>query len=126
MLERILESLRTAIQPEMSSRERVLNVGLRLAMEFGENWLQPIQGRLSNRYPDLSADELAEYNRICQEAMRFGHDYVIRFAEENDSGPSFSEFKAAIYSKYPWVSRAKLSRLRSQGHYYAWKDGLII
>lgn len=121
MLERILESLRTAIQLESSSRDRILNVGLRLAREFGEHWLQPIQGRLSKRYPDLSTDELEEYNRICQEAMRL----VYTFAEEKGSEPSADDFKAAISSRYPWINRANLSRLRSQGHYYARKDGLI-
>src|SRR5690349_17238886 len=125
MFERILESLRTAVQPESRRRDRILNVGLRLAMEFGEHWLQPIQPRLSKRYPDLSTDELEEYNRICQGAMRLGHDYIYKFAEENRTEPSADDFKTAISSRYPWVNRANLSRLRSQGHYYAWKDGLI-
>ena len=94
-------------------------------MEFGEHWLQPIQERLSKRFPNLSTDELEEYNRVCQEAMGFGHDYVYKFAEENSSEPNADNFSGVIRSRYPWINRTNLSRLRSQGRYYARKDGLI-
>ena len=59
----------------VNSRVEVFNVGLNLAMEWGEDWLQPIQRRL----PIMTA-------------------------------------------RFQWVNTDNLSRLFSQGMYYAWKD----
>lgn len=51
----------------------LLNEGLAMGMEFGTNWLQPIQKRLAKKHPQLSQAELDEYDRVCREAMNFGH-----------------------------------------------------
>ena len=60
--------------------ENILNEGVSLAMEFGKNWLQPIQKRLSKKYPKLSTTELDEYNTKCQSAMKLGHDSMVKLA----------------------------------------------
>ena len=51
-----------------------LNVGLNIAMEWGEDWLQPIQERLRAQFPKLDVATLDECNEICQAAMRTGYE----------------------------------------------------
>ena len=91
-------------------------------MEFGENWLQPIQSRLTKLYPELTEDELNYYNKTCREAMDIGHalvyDLVQKFGKEDSSKKFTSDFMAT----YPWINKKNLDHLYSQGRYYAWKD----
>lgn len=49
----------------------VLNSGLDFAMEFGKDWLRPIQERLRAKFSDLTPSELDAYDRACREAMNF-------------------------------------------------------
>ena len=105
--------------------ERTLNIGLDLAMEFGPNWLEPIQGRLGKRFPQLSPIELDEYDRVCREAMNFGHNQVVPCERESkgDRHAAFELFKQNVLGCYPWVSKDNLDHMYSQGWYYAMKDG---
>ncbi len=105
----------------------ILNAGLNLAMEFGENWLMPIQNRLGALYPELGPGELDQYNALCQEAMRFGHEQT-RLAWRHSGGSqavAYQKFSHDLRQRYAWVSEDNLSRLFSQGSYSAWKDGEI-
>ena len=47
-----------------------LNAGLELAMEFGQDWLKPIQSRLALEHPQLSAAEPDEADALCRRAMK--------------------------------------------------------
>jgi hypothetical protein len=113
------------------TEEKILNQGLEFALEFGANWLQPIQSRLSSKFPELQTDELNKYDSICRKAMKDGHDFIykkletagrekIRMKEEDMTG----ELKLFLHKKYPWIDSENLKRILSQGYYYAWKDGL--
>ena len=102
--------------------QEILNAGLDLAMEWGENWLQPIQDRLAKKYPRLSKTQLDEYNATCQAAMKFGHDYVYELVTQQGADRvSSEEFERIMLAQYSWVSSGNLSRLFSQGMYYAMK-----
>jgi len=104
---------------------QILNTGLAMAMEFGDNWLRPIQERLHARYCQLSESVLNEYNEQCQAAMKFGHlelRHCWRDAHSQKDA-AFQLFRERVCSRYPWISAANLERLFSQGCYYAWKDG---
>ena len=57
--------LRQSVEPE-SEETAVLNHGLFLAMEWGENFLQPIQPRLAVQYPQLNARQLDDTNGIAK------------------------------------------------------------
>jgi hypothetical protein len=105
----------------------VLNKGLDLAMEFGENWLRPIQERLAKKYPELSRAALDEYDRVCREAMSFGHTQLVACWREagSDQRQAFQFYQRDVLARYPWVSEPNLSRLFSQSCYYAHKDGEI-
>lgn len=100
-------------------------------MEFGPNWLQPIQSRLSETFPDLQTEELNKYDSISRTAMRDGHEFIYKTLEtaadekrkikEKDVS---DELQLFLRKKYPWVDSGNLKRIVSQGFYYAWKDGL--
>ena len=110
--------------------DELLNISLDLAMEWGENWLKPIHSRLKKLYPNLSLSERNSYNKIAQESMKFGHslakDYIKVYynhpnktiAVENDLK---SNFESKMKIKYPWINDSNLSRVFSQGCYYAMK-----
>lgn len=99
----------------------LLNTGLSLAMEWGEDWLKPIQPRLAQQFPALAPEELDETNTICQKAMRFGHQLVGLLAKKDGLTVSQNAWETEFLQNYPWVNRENLSRLFSQGMYYALK-----
>lgn len=103
----------------------ILNVGLDLAMEFGENWLRPIQQRLAVAFETLTPAELDAYDSICREVMAFCEQQVrARWKEAaGNEAEARRLFKIAVLDRHPWVADEHLSRLFSQGRYYAWKDG---
>ncbi|TLU61282.1 hypothetical protein FE810_14825 [Thalassotalea litorea] len=103
-------------------RRQILNDGIGFAMEFGRNWLKPIQSRLEKLYPHLTNEELDTFNQSCQEAMFFGHSLVYNFAEGENKLMDFEVFTNRILEKHPWFSESKLKRLYSQSCYYTYKD----
>jgi hypothetical protein len=100
------------------SQDTLLNEGLHLAMEWGEDWLKPIQERLTARHPALSNRELDEINAICQDAMRFGHGVVYDLTSKSGMKTKPEDFESEMIARYPWVNSKNLSRLFSQGMYY--------
>jgi hypothetical protein len=113
---------RKTSEPAGSSRDTLLNKGLDLAMEGGENWLKPIQDRLALQHPELSQSELDEVNDICHAAMKFGHDCVYDLALKSGKNTKREDFEPLMRVRSPWVDPKNLSHLFSQGMYYAWKD----
>lgn len=108
----------------MVVKDAILSEGLELAMEFGPNWLKPIQGRLKVRHPELSADELDEYERICRAALELGTSAVPAcWRQAGDEPGAFRNWSQLVRRQYPWISDSNLKHLFSQGCYYAWKDG---
>lgn len=105
--------------------EALLNAGLTMAMEFGQNWLKPIKERLAERFPELSASQRTEYDKICRAAMRFGHEQVNAALRQDITGGDVARtaFNEAVHARYPWIDDENLGHLWSQGCYYAWKDG---
>lgn len=113
------------------STEDILNSGLNYALDFGKNWLQPIQQRLKNKYKFLTEENLNEYDLLCREAMNYGHEFIYQTLQKLcDDNMTINEielnrnFRDAIFNKYLWINKSNLSKMFSQGCYYAWKDGL--
>lgn len=105
-----------------ASHDEVLNAGLNLAMEWGEDWLKPIQDRLGLLYPAMSQAERDEANSTCQAAMKFGHGSVYELASASGKDTKASDFERIMKHRYSWVDSRNLARLFNQGMYYAWKD----
>ena len=102
---------------------KILNIGLGMALEFGENWLQPIQDRLRIKLPKLTKSELDKYDNICRDTMEAGQDSIYKICEKGDK-PTFKEWKEQFLISFPWVDERNLKSIFNQGLYYAWKDGL--
>ena len=99
----------------MTRRDDLLNEGLHLAMEWGKDWLKPIQERLAVRHPELLPEELDEVNTLCQAAMQFGHGYVYDLALKSGRDADQRDMEAAMRVRYPWVNARNLQHLFSQG-----------
>ena len=113
------------------SDEKILNKGLEFALEFGVNWLQPIQERLSKQFPYLKTTDLNNYDKICRAAMKAGHAYIYKMlgsAAEKKKKIKQSDLaidlKSFLHNTYPWIDDSNLKSIYSQGCYYAYKDGL--
>ena len=105
--------------------EKILNKGLDLAMEWGENRLQPIQEHLKKLLKIFQQKQLDEYNRICRSVMDEGQKMVYEMAEKTGcNGVRIDEWKVKMLQSYPWINDDNISHLYSQGMYYAWKDGM--
>ena len=102
-------------------RESLLNEGLHLAMAWGEDWLMPIQKRLSKNHPNISESDLDQINATCQTAMQFGHSTIRNLASTSGGNVKFEDFQLVVLKHYPWVNSDNLSGLYSQGIYYARK-----
>lgn len=112
------------------SEEKILNIGLAFAMEFGKNWQAPIQDRLRKKIPNLTQQELNRYNSICKAMLDDGIDILFKLLENIDTNNPMKsnelsiQFGKVILSKYSWVNEKNLKHLYSQAMYYAWKDGI--
>ncbi len=98
----------------------ILNTSLELALEWGKNWLQPIQSRLAKQFPHLSQQELDNYNHLAQEIMHYGWA-IIKDMNFIDDPNASAAFKSKVLERYPSINQDNLSRLFSQGCYYALK-----
>jgi len=114
-----------------STEIEILNSGLEFAMEFGKNWLKPVQQRLLSKYGVITQDELDKYDQVSREVMNSGHKYIYDslsklYDDQHKIGKDKLQeaFNAFILDKYKWVNQDNLSHLFSQGCYYAWKEGL--
>ena len=94
----------------------IVNEALHLAMEWGADWLKPTQPRLKILFPALGEEQLSEYDAAARAAMTFGTRYVYDHPD-----CTREQCAAAVRTRFPWVSDENLSRLYSQGVYYARK-----
>jgi hypothetical protein len=104
-------------------REALLNDGLALAMNWGDQWLAPIQERLQAQHPWLAAAELDDLDAACQAAMRLGHETAYRLAAENAQQVDPDAFIRSVRARFAWVDDANAERLLRQSVYYLWKAG---
>ncbi len=104
--------------------DEVANAGLKLSMEFGEQWLEPIHNRLAARYPTLTDRVLERYDKLCKKINKTGHAYVRKNpvkVEGRVELMSMAVFEAFMVQQYPWINDDNLGQLYSQSCYYALK-----
>ncbi|HRG89063.1 MAG TPA: hypothetical protein PLW44_08605 [Chitinophagales bacterium] len=105
----------------------ILNAGLQLAMEFGENWLKPIQQRLFRRYNFLTKEELDKYNLICKTALEDGVRFIHNTLTNIDARQQYItenelrlELATFMRKKYGWINNQGIDRVFNQSSYHAW------
>ncbi|RED27087.1 hypothetical protein BD847_1020 [Flavobacterium cutihirudinis] len=102
----------------------ILNEALSFSMEFGENWLVPINKRLSKIYPGLSNKELDNCDLICKQVNKIANSYVYDnpiLTDQKYSFVNFEQFEIFINAQFDWISTKNLTHLYSQSCYYASK-----
>jgi len=106
------------------SSESILNVGLKMAMDFGKNWLSPIDERIKEKYQDISIEEARALNDLCKRIMDEANEWVCRTADKYPGKKldreAFATHMLAVDSR---INKETLSRLMGQAMYYASKDG---
>ncbi len=105
------------------SDDELLNEGLELAMDWGENWLAPVQSRLSKRHPRLDRDRLDAIDAAAQRAMTSGHEAAYALVRLHGKDLDPDEFTRRVRAAHPWIDDANAARLFTQSTYYAWKAG---
>jgi hypothetical protein len=99
-----------------------LDKGLSLAMDWGKDWLMPIQERIRAWDSSITPQQADAINEICQRAMRFGWELVRGQRDLNlNDFESKDEFERRMLVEYPWVDKPNLGRLYSQALYIAMK-----
>ena len=102
----------------------ILNNGLNLSMEFGENWLTDIDDRVGKNHPKLTKSELRSCDKLCRKVNKTAHDFIrknpIKNGEKIDF-IDFSKFEDFMKIKYEWIDNTNLKKLYSQSCYYALK-----
>jgi len=108
----------------MNLPEYLLNVGLNLSMEFGENWLEPINERLSEIYPELTTLELNYCNELCSKINKTAHGFIKNNPKQIGQEFTFIEFivfEKFMTDRYEWINHSNLNALYSQSCYYSMK-----
>ncbi|WP_435354963.1 hypothetical protein [Emticicia sp. SJ17W-69] len=110
------------------SRQDILNDALDIAMEFGKNWLMPIQERLKSKYPFLSENDLNSFNSICKQIMNESNVFVANKIGElvrSNQNIEFTKLKEELDKflkvKQDWIDDKNIIRLLNQAMYYAYK-----
>lgn len=105
----------------------ILNQSLTLALEWGENWLQPIQERIIAEYPNLSHTQADFLNSVCKHTMTDIEIFIYQTLSKERIDADILRVLLISYinEKYSWINESNSARLFSQGCYYAWKDGLL-
>lgn len=97
------------------------NQALALAMEWGREWLQPIQARLAATHPHLDASQRDALDALARRTMRAGREALLTLLRDprGDSElPSIEAFRASLDPRFAWLDAAQRSRLYSQSIYY--------
>ena len=102
--------------------DEIVNAALEMSLEWGPNWLQPINARLREKYPQLTEKEAESLNVWCAAVRTFAFDLVEKEYKDEQAGKGIGSeaVQQEIRQKYPQVNAENLSHLYSQGMYYAW------
>jgi hypothetical protein len=97
----------------------LLNLALGLSLEFGPNWLKPIQPRLQHERPDVTSAQADELDAFARGTRDWAHDLIGRSL--GTGVPGETEARRMIVRSLPWIDDATFEHLWSQGVYYALK-----
>lgn len=100
--------------------KNVLNKALSLSLEWGKEWLKPIQNRLMYIIPRLSGNDIEKISEYIIGVRDDIFEKIYNDHFDSESQTFDSDVVRITKEKYPWINKNNLSRLDSQGRYYAW------
>ncbi len=117
-------TLRSAVGSLDWADPTLRNQALALAMVWGPEWLQPIQGRLAVACPQLDAGQRDALDALARQTMRAGREALLHLLRDQRGDltlPSIEAFSASLGPSFAWLDATQLSRLYSQSIYYLGK-----
>ena len=101
------------------SENDILNVAMNLTLEWGKNWLSPVDDRLKGFFPNIGDDKAKRIDTYIKETRNDIFNIIEQYYLKELSD---TQMKLKIKDKYPFMNNDNYTRLLSQGMYYAWKD----
>ena len=95
----------------------IQNEALQLSLEWGENFMAPIQTRLRKSFPELTPDQADELEKSSRKIQSFAFALYEELYVERMTR---AEVEAKIKAAYAFLDEDNMARLYSQGMYYAW------
>lgn len=106
----------------MKFSEVILNDALSFSMEFGKNWLKPINDRLSKVHENLNYDDLSSINVLCKQINEFAHLNIYQNTNnKNLVFKNYNDFLELMNKENVWINNENMKRLYNQSCYYASK-----
>lgn len=97
----------------------ILNIAMNLSLEWGENWLIPVDERLRAIVPNISVEEAKRVDIFIRDAR----EDIFKVVEQHYLKEiTEMQLKSIVKEKYPFLNDDNYKRLLGQGMYYAWKD----
>lgn len=100
------------------------NYALKLSLEWGENFEKEISTRLLKKFPNLSKEQLENYESLYKNIKQDCWNCV-DYDGNQISSEELVEAIKKVFSKYTWINKSNQNSLQSQFSYYFWKDGLL-
>lgn len=107
-------------QTDVLSDSKVLNLALKRSLEWGRKFEMPLDNKLMKSIPTLSGTDI---EKVSQYVIQVRDDVLweIYYSNWDSESQSLKIDAVKITSeKYPWINKANLASLDSQGMYYAW------
>lgn len=105
------------------SRNIILNKVFKKSLEFGDNWLLPIDEIVEKTYPKLPAEEKTKLALTVDKSRKKIFDFIYNNYEYNNEENDKALEKGArdlIKHFYPWMNEKNIKKSINQGFYYAW------
>lgn len=95
-----------------------------LSLDWGYDFMVPINNRMKKLYPTLTQQELDFLNTMCYHTVQpFAWQ---RFYEVHESGDTTYQALCSIKEEFPWITPENLNTLEDQGAYYAKRKNIPI
>lgn len=102
------------------SRNKILNKVFNKSLEFGENWLLPIDEIVEKMYPELPAEEKAKIALTVDKSRKKIFDFIYNNYKYNNEENDKAIKKGArdlIKHFYPWINEKNIKKSINQGFY---------
>ena len=105
---------------DLLSDRKVLNIALKRSLEWGRKFDMPLDNKLITSIPYLSGTDI---DSVSKYIIKVRDDVLWKIYYPNWDAKNEKlqiDGMKATAVKYPWINKANLSALNSQGMYYAW------
>ncbi len=107
----------------MTTDASILNVCLKMWIEFGPTFGMPLEPRIRERYKGLAESEIISIAKTCDKARASAYKFVNDRAALILSSPQNlqTQFEQYVKFQFDWIDAKNISQLYSQSCYIAMK-----